>query len=60
MMSKRDVPKRNRDNYPIWKCLMKLNLGGLGDHTQYTITTMHVDPTSFPTIEDMKKKKEYN
>ena len=42
-MSKGDVPKLNRDNFPAWKSLMKLNLGRLGDHAQSTITTEHVD-----------------
>ena len=59
-MSKRDVPKLNRDNFPAWKSLMKLHLGGLGDHTQSTITTEHDDPVGIPTTEDMRKKKEYN
>ena len=59
-MSKRDVPKLNRDNFPAWKSLMKLHLGGLGDHVQTTISMEHVDPTGALTSEDMKKKKEHN
>lgn len=59
-MSKRDVPKLNRYNFPEWKILMKLHLGGLGDDVQYTITTEHVDPAGALTTEDMKKKKELN
>ena len=59
-MSKRDVPKINSDNFPTWKSLMKLHLGGIGDHAQSTITTEHVDPTRVPTAKDMKKKKEHN
>ena len=43
-MSKREVPKINRDNFIAWKTLMKLHLGGLGDHAQSTITIEHVDP----------------
>ena len=39
---------------------MKLHLGGLGDHAQYTITIEHVDPISVPTTKDMIKKKEHN
>ena len=58
-MSKRDVPKLNRDNFPTWKSLMKLHLGGLGDHAQSTITTEHVDPVGVSTTEDMRKKKEH-
>ena len=56
-MSKRDVPKLNRDKFLVWKSLMKLHLGGLGDHAQSTITTKHVDPTGALTVEDLKKKK---
>ena len=59
-MSKRDVPKLNRDNFPTWKSLMKLHLGGLGDHAQSTITTKHVDPVGASIAKDMKKKKEHN
>ena len=59
-MSKRDVPKLNRDNFPIWNFLMKLHLGGLGDHVQSTITIEHVNPTRAPTAKDMKKNKEHN
>ena len=59
-MSKREVPKINRDNFPIWKILMKLHLGGLGDHAQSTIITKHVDPARALTVEDLKKKKERN
>ena len=59
-MSKREVPKLNKDKFPAWKSMMKLHFGGLGDHVQSTITVEHVDPTRVPTIEDMKKKKEHN
>ena len=56
-MSKRDVPKLNRDNFPAWKSLIKLHLGGLGDHVQSTITTKDVNLSGVPTAKDMKKKK---
>ena len=59
-MSKREVPKLNRDNFPAWRILMKLHLGGLGDHTQSYISGEHVDPVKTLTTEDMKKKKEHN
>ena len=59
-MSKREVPKLNRDNFPAWKILMKLHLGGLGDHAQSIITTEHVDLAGALTTEDMKKKKAHN
>ena len=56
-MSKREVPKINRDNFATWRILMKLHLGGLGDHAQSTITTKHIDCIEAPIAEDMKKKK---
>ena len=59
-MSKREVPKLNRDNFPTWKSLMKLHLGGLGDHAKTTITVEHVNPIGVLTTQDMKKKKEHN
>ena len=59
-MSKREVAKLYRDNFYPWKSLMKLHLGGLGDHAQSTITTEHVDLVGAPTTEDMKNKKEHN
>ena len=59
MMSKREVPKLKRDNFPAWQSLMKLHLGGIGDHAQNCITIEHVDPTT-PTANDMRKKKKHN
>ena len=59
-MSKREVPKLNRDNFAAWKSLMKLHLGSIGDHAQTLVIVEHVDPSSVPTVEDMKKKKEHN
>ena len=59
-MSKSEVPKINKDNFPTWKSLMKLHLGGLGDHAQSTIIIEHVDPAGALTTKDMKKKKEHN
>ena len=58
-MSKREVPKLNRDKFSTWKILMKLHLGGIGNHAQNYITIEHVDPTT-PTVDDMRKKKEHN
>ena len=54
-MSKREVSKLNRDKFHEWKSLMKLHLGGLGDHAQSTITTKLVDPTRALTTKDIKK-----
>ena len=59
-MSKRDVPKLNKDSFPTWKSLMKLHLGGIEEHAQSTITIEHVNPVGVPTIKDMKKKNEHN
>ena len=56
-MAKREVPKLNRDNFPTWKSLMKLHLGGIGDHVQSSIIVEHFNPVGVPTVEDMKKKE---
>ena len=53
-MSKREVPKLNRDNFPAWKILMKLHLGGLGDHAQPTIASEHVYHVGSLAAEDLK------
>lgn len=60
MMSKREVPKLNRDNFHAWQSLMKLHLGGIGDYAKSCIDTEHVDPTGTLTTDDMRKKKEHN
>ena len=59
-MSKREVPKLNRDNFTTCQSLMKLHLGGLGDHAQSTIAIEHVDPIGVLTTEDLERKKENN
>ena len=59
-MSKREVPKLNKESFPAQKSLMKLHLGGLGEHAQSTITIKHVNPTRALTIDDLKKKKQHN
>lgn len=59
-MSKREVRNLKKENFPTCKSLMKLHLGGLGDHAQYTITIEHVDPSGALTSKDLKKKKEHN
>ena len=59
-MSKREVPNLKKDNFSSWKGLTKLDLGGLRDHPQFTITTKHVDRIGALTVEDLKMKKEHN
>ena len=56
-MSKREVPKLNKENFLAWKSLMKLHLGGFGNHAQSTITNEHVDPTRALTAEDLKREE---
>ena len=58
-MSRREVPKLNKDNFSAWQSLMKLHLGGIGDYAQDCITTEHVEPTT-PTIDELRKRKEHN
>ena len=40
-MSKREVPKLNKDNFVAWQSLMKLHLGSIGDYAQTSITSDH-------------------
>ena len=53
-MYKKEVPKLNKENFPTWKSLMKLHLGGLGDYAQSTIIIEHVDPAEAPTTDQLK------
>ena len=59
-MSKRKVPKLNKDNFTAWQSLMKLYLGSIGDNAKTSIVVEHVALAGVPTVEDMKKKKEHN
>ena len=59
-MSKREVPKLNKDNFVAWKSLMKLHLGSIGDYAQTSITLDHVTHVGPLTANDMNKKKEHN
>ena len=58
-MSKREVPKLNRDNFSTWQSIMKLHLGGICDHAQDCITTEHVEGTT-PAANNLRKRKEHN
>ena len=58
-MSRREVPKLNKENFSAWKILMKLHPGGIGDYAQECITTEYIEPAT-PTTDDMRKKKEHN
>ena len=58
-MSRKEVPKLNKDNFSTWKSLIKLHLGGISDYAQECITIEHVDPTTL-TTNYMRKKKEHN
>ena len=59
-MSKREVPKLNKDNFATWQSLMKLYLGSIGDYMQTSILVDHVTPTGPLTAEDLSKIKEHN
>ena len=58
-MSRREVPKLNKDKFSAWKSLMKLHLGGIDDYAQDCISTEHVEPST-PTADDLRKRKEHN
>ena len=59
-MSKREVPKLNKDNFVAWKILMKLHLGSIGYYAQTSIIVDHVDLAGPLTVDDLSKKKEHN
>ena len=59
-MSKREVPKLNKENIVAWQSLMKLHLGSIGDYAQTSITVDHVDPARPLTADNLSKKKEHN
>ena len=59
-MSKREVPKLNKDNFVAWQSLMKLHLGSIDDYAHTSITADHVTPVGPLTADDMNKKKEHN
>ena len=54
-MSKREVPKLNKDNFFAWQSLMKLHLGSKGDYAQTSIIADHVTPIGPLTIYEMNK-----
>ena len=59
-MSKREVPKLNKDNFAAWKILIKLHLGSIGDYAQPSIIVDHITPAGPLTTEDLNKKKKHN
>ena len=59
-MSKREVPKLNKDNFSTWQSLMKLHIGSIGDYAQTLIGTEHVTLAGPLTANDLNKKKEHN
>ena len=59
-MSKRDVPKLNRDNFNAWQSLMKLYLGSIGDYEKTSIIVEHTDLVGPLSVDDLNKRKEHN
>ena len=59
-MSKREVPKLNRDNFAAWKILIKLQLGSIDDDAKTSILVEHVDPAGPLSTDDLNKMKEHN
>ena len=59
-MSKREVPKLNRDNFTAWKFLMKLHLGSIGDCAKTSFGVDHVDLARPLFVDDLNKRKEHN
>ena len=59
-MSKREVPKLNRDNFVAWQSLMKFHLGSISDYAQTSISVDYVTPTRPLTVEDLRRRKDHN
>ena len=59
-MSKREVPKLNKDNFTAWQSLMKLHLGSIGDYAKTSIVVEHVDLVGPLSTNDLNKRKEHN
>lgn len=59
-MSKREVPKHNKDNFVAWQSLMKLHLGSIGDYGKISIGIEHVDLAIPLSTDDLNKRKEHN
>ena len=59
-MSKREVPKLNKDNFVAWKSLMKLHLGSISDYAQTSILVDHVTPVGPLTAEDLSRRNDQN
>ena len=43
-MYKKEVPKLYKENFPIWKSLMKLHISRIGDTTWSSVEHPYVDP----------------
>ena len=59
-MSKREVPKLNRDKFSTWKSIMKLHLGSIGDYEKTSIIVEHVDLVGPLFADDLNKRMEHN
>ena len=59
-MSKREVPKLNKENFFAWKSLMKLHLGSISDYAQTSNSVDHITLVGPLTAEDLSKRKDHN
>ena len=59
-MSKKEVPKLNKDNFAAWKSLMKLLLRSIGDYAKNSNIVEHVDLVGPLSVDDLNKRKEHN
>ena len=55
-MSKREVPKLNKENFPTWKSFMRLHLARIGDGAIHFVDNKYVEITTIPlTTQQMKE-----
>ena len=59
-MYKKEVPKFNRENFPTWKILMKMNIQGIGDTTCTSVEIGFTTTIGTLIAQEPKEKKEHN
>ena len=59
MSYRREIPKRNRDNFKIWQELMKLHLMSLSHTICHYLETIYIAPTTPMSTEKMIEHKNH-
>lgn len=59
-MSKREVPKMNKENFTLWKSGMRLYLSRIGDNSSHYLDNQQTPPNPPMTNDEIIQKKEHN